>query len=186
MSILQSYLNIDPRELRLKVEKHLQWAYAHGHLSIEELEKRLETLNRSEEKSVLLTLVEDLPSSEEETGATGDESLRPPRDSFFTFLGSNTRKGPWDVPPRLDVTAVLGSQILDFRQARFAKGTTIINACAILGSVDIKFSPGVCVSSKGIPILGSIENRVQSDIKGPQILIEGIVFMGSISAKTKK
>ena len=184
MSILNNFKNIDPQELRKEVEQHLQWAYAHNHISMEELEKRLDTLNRTDDKTEILSLVEDLPPTEEASSAHSGSTA--PDESFFTVLGSNTRKGEWDVPRHLEVTALLGSQLLDFRQARFYDGTTVIKAVALLGSVDMKFPPGVRVTSKGVPFLGSIDNRVQSVSKGPLIHIEGVALLGSVSARTKK
>ncbi len=192
MSILNRFASISPEELREEVKLHLQWAYAHNHISIEELEKRLDILNRSDDKTTLLSLVADLPPQQEETEQESSFYRESPgdseneNDSFFTILGSHTRKGEWDVPRKLDVAAILGSQLLDFREARFARGTTVIHAFAFMGSVEMKFPPGVRVTSKGVPLLGSIENKVQSEAAGPLIHIEGFVLLGSIQAKTKK
>ena len=189
MSILHHFQNISPEELRKEVEKQLQWAYAHNHISITELERRLDILNRTEDKTEILSLVENLPlpaGDEQSQTTTNFQESETESDSFFTLLGSNTRRGQWDVPRQLDVAAVLGSQVLDFREARFCSGTTIIKAFTFMGSIEMKFSPGVRVTSKGIPILGSIENKVQSESSGPLIHIDGFVIMGSIDAKTKK
>ena len=189
MSILHHFKKISPEELRKEVEKQLQWAYAHNHISITELERRLDILNRTEDKTEILSLVEDLPlpEGEEQSRTTANsQGSATESDSFFTLLGSNTRRGQWNVPRQLDVAAVLGSQVLDFREARFNPGTTIIKAFTFMGSIEMKFPPGVRVTSKGIPILGSIDNKVQSESSGPLIHIDGFVIMGSIDAKTKK
>ena len=186
MSILHHFNSIDLKDLRKEVEQHLQWSYAHSHISIEELERRLEILNRMEDKTAMLALVEDLPAPE------GDPVIDSPMeedghgDSYFAFLGSQTRRGPWDVPRQLDVAAVLGSQLLDFREARFFRGTTVIKVFTFMGSVEMTFPPGVRVTSKGMPILGSIENKVQSETDGPLIHIEGFALLGNITARTKK
>jgi len=193
MSILNSFQNIEPERLRKEVEKHLQWCYAHNHLSIEELEKRLDALNRTEDKTEILALVKDLPPGEtggdpegQSSEQTYDDAGTEKHDSFFSLLGSNSRKGKWDVPASLEAIAILGSQDLDFREARFSAGVTRIHAVAILGSVDMKFPPGVRVSTKGIPILGSIDNKVRSGSTGPLVEIDGVAFFGSISARSKK
>ena len=191
MSILNKFANISPAELRKEVEQHLQWAYAHNHITIEELETRLEILNSTDDKTKLLSLVEDLPLNEEKSNESEsyheeNSKSREEDDAFFTLLGSHTRKGVWNVPRKLDVAAILGSQLLDFREARFSSGTTVIHAFTFMGSVEMKFPPGVRVTSKGMPVLGSIENKVQSEAAGPLIHIEGFAILGSINAKTRK
>jgi hypothetical protein len=188
MSILNDLKNIDPQDLRKEAEKLLQWAYAHNHISISELEKRLEILNRTEKKTQILALIEDLPSPETGEPSSGNyqNSQEVGNDRFFTLLGSHVKRGTWNVPAELEVTAILGSQELDFRDARFHPGTTIMKATVFMGNIDIKFPPGVRVTSKGIPILGSIENRVRSESNGPLIHIEGFCMLGSIDARTKK
>ena len=193
MALIDNFNTIPVPELRKEVEERLQWCYAHGHISIETLESRLEELHAKEDKIAILALVEDLPCPDpsprnEEvfedsmyhrgTGKKGE--------NYFSLLGSNARKGKWDVPEKLDVCAVLGSQLLDFREARFPHKTVKIQACAIMGSVDMKFPKGVQVSSSGFPLLGSIDNRVESDSSGPRIEIEGFAMMGSISAASPR
>ena len=145
MSILNNFASISPEELREEVKLHLQWAYAHNHISIDELEKRLDILHRNNDKTTLLSLVEDLPARNEETDQESSfyrenhQNSDNENDSFFTILGSHTRKGEWDVPRKVDVAAILGSQLLDFREARFAHGTTVIHAFTFMGSVEMKF-----------------------------------------------
>lgn len=186
MSILDHLDNISAGELRKEVEARLQWAYAHGHLSMEELERRLERLQRAEEKGELLSLAEDLPSPE--GTREGPSSAAPERNSFFAVLGSGECKGEWTVPAYLEVTALLGSQNLDFRRARFSAEETEIRAAALLGSISFKFPPGVRVFSEGFPLLGSFENRVRSGEadRGPIVRIKGLSLLGGIVAKTKK
>jgi len=188
MSLIDNFSSINIPELRKEAEERLQWCYAHGHITIDSLESRLEKLHAAEDKLSIIALVEDLPapvqeSADEESGrfhsGTGIKG-----ENFFSLLGSNIRKGKWDVPRKLDVCAILGSQVLDFREARFPRETVRIQACAIMGSVELKFPAGVQVSTSGFPFLGSIDNRVESMASGPRIEIEGFVLMGSITART--
>lgn len=194
MSMIDDYKSIDIAALRKEAEGRLQWCYAHGHISIEILEVRLKELNDTEEKSRIIALVEDLPApdtaGENETDEGHDNWYHSGSgkkgENYFSLLGSNVRKGIWDVPEKLDVCALLGSQILDFREARFPRKTVRIQACAVMGSIDLKFPRGVQVSTGGLPLMGSIENRVESDSSGPRIEVEGFALMGSISAASPK
>jgi len=194
MSLIDKFNTINIPELRKEVEERLQWCYAHNHISIETLESRLEKLHSTDDKMAIIALVEDLPGPEQNTSKEEEQDDRwyhsgtgKKGENYFSLLGSNARKGKWDVPEKLEVCAILGSQLLDFREARFPKKTVRIQACAIMGSVDMKFPVGVQVSTSGFPFLGSIDNRVESDSSGgPRIEVEGFAMMGSISATTPK
>lgn len=192
MSLIDNYSSINISDLRKEAEERLQWCYAHNHISIEILEQRLEALHKTDDKIKIIELVQDLPSPtpvEEESNAdnrwyhsgTGKKS-----ENYFSLLGSNKRKGAWDVPAEMDVAVVLGSQELDFREARFPRKTVRIKAFTFMGSIEIKLPRGVQISTSGIPILGSIENKVESDASGPRIEVEGFAVLGSISAVTPK
>ncbi|MDA3956440.1 hypothetical protein [Oceanispirochaeta sp.] len=194
MSLIDNYNSIDIFVLRKEAEERLQWCYAHGHISIETLESRLKQLNEKEDKLSIIALIEDLPAPETNEKMNENSSndhwyhsgSGKKGENYFSLLGSNSRKGSWDVPEKLDVCVLLGSQVLDFREARFPRKTVKIQACAILGSIDMKFPRGVQVSTKGFPLLGSIDNRVESDSTGPRIEVEGFALMGSISAANPK
>ena len=188
MSLIDNYSSINISDLRKEAEERLQWCYAHSHINIETLEQRLEELHRTDDKIKIIELVQDLPSptpdKQEESSdsawyhsGTGKRSER-----YFSLLGSNNRKGSWDVPSEMDVTAILGSQELDFREARFPRKTVRIKAFTFMGSIELKLPRGVQISTSGIPILGSIENKVESDASGPRIEVEGFVVLGSITA----
>jgi len=193
MSLIDNFNTINIPELRKEVEERLQWSYAHGHISIETLESRLEALHSKEDKIAIIALVEDLPVPEQSQKKKTESDNQwyhsgsgKKGENYFSLLGNNTRKGSWDVPEKLDVCAVLGSQVLDFREARFPKKPVRVQACAILGSVNMKFPRGVQVRTSGFPFLGSIDNRAESDSSGPRIEIEGFAMMGSITASTPK
>jgi hypothetical protein len=190
MSMIDDYMSIDISTLRKEAEERLQWSYAHGHISIESLENRLKNLYETEEKSKIISLVDDLPTPEssgnkekdDEKGSRYHSGTGKKKENYFSLMGSNLRTGIWNVPEKLEVCALLGSQILDFREARFPRKTVRIQACAVMGSIELKFPPGVQVNTAGLPFMGAIENRVESDPSGPRIEVEGFALMGSISA----
>lgn len=188
MSLIDNYSSIDISDLRKEAEERLQWCYAHNHISIELLERRLDDLHKTDDKIKIIELVQDLPSPEQETQDSSDDGTwyhsgtGKKGETYFSLLGSNSRKGAWDVPTEMDVTAILGSQELDFREARFPRKTVVIKAFTFMGSIDLKLPRGVQISTSGVPILGSIENKVESDASGPRIEVEGVVMLGSITA----
>lgn len=192
MSLIDNYSSISLSDLRREAEERLQWCYAHGHISIESLETRLEELHKTEDKIKIIELVQDLPAPESSSSESDSDNswyhsgTGKKGESYFSLLGSNSRKGIWDVPSRIDVSAILGSQDLDFREARFPREPVVIEAFTFMGSIELKLPPGVSISTKGVPILGSIENRVQSDASGPRIELKGVVILGSITASCPK
>lgn len=192
MSLIDNYSSIDISDLRKEAEERLQWCYAHSHISIDILEQRLEALHKTDDKIKIIELVQDLPAptpTNEESSAENSwyySGTGKKAENYFSLLGSNNQKGAWDVPAQMDVVAVLGSQVLDFREARFPRKIVRIKAFTFMGSIDLKLPKGVQVSTSGVPILGSIENKVDSDASGPRIEVEGFALLGSISAFTPK
>lgn len=192
MSLIDNYSSIDISDLRKEAEERLQWCYAHSHISIDILEQRLEALHKTNDKIKIIELVQDLPAptpTNEESSAENSwyySGTGKKAENYFSLLGSNNQKGAWDVPAQMDVVAVLGSQVLDFREARFPRKIVRIKAFTFMGSIDLKLPKGVQVSTSGVPILGSIENKVDSDASGPRIEVEGFALLGSISAFTPK
>ncbi|MDC7241817.1 MAG: DUF1707 domain-containing protein [Spirochaetales bacterium] len=193
MSLIDNYNNIDLTELRKEAEERLQWAYAHGHITIESLENRLNELHAAEDKLKIIELVKDLPAPEstdsgraEQTGGIYHQGSGKKKEEYISILGSNSRRGAWDVPEKIDVFAFLGSQELDFTEARFPRKSVKIDAFTLMGSLDLKVPQGIRVTTRGVPILGSIDNRVESTAEGPEIIIEGAAVLGSITAKNPK
>lgn len=192
MSLIDNYSSINISDLRKEAEERLQWSYAHNHISIETLERRLEELHKTDDKIKIIELVQDLPSPEQDNqNETGENSwyhsgTGKKGETYFSLLGSNSRKGAWDVPSEMDVSAILGSQVLDFREARFPRKTVKIKAFTFMGSIEFKLPRGVQISTSGVPILGSIENKVESDASGPRIEVEGFTMLGSITAYCPK
>ena len=131
--------------------------------------------------------MQDLPAPESSTAGPrkdgGDERFYEKgsgkkKEDYFSIFGSNSRKGAWDVPEKIDVLAIMGSQVLDFTEARFPHKAVKIDAVTCMGSLDLKVPSGVHVSTKGIPILGSIDNKAESSDGGPEIIVEGVAILG--------
>lgn len=190
MSIIDQYKQVPFEELQQDLEELLQWAYAHGHITLGELEKRLKKLQDCTTREELIHLAEGLPSRTEPTRS----STPPPRNSLpvqesidlFAFLSSNDRKGKWSVPRKIHCKAFLGSITLDLRQAEFPFNEIEIEGFCFLGSIDLRLPEDVEVSTSGIPLLGSISNRTRP--VNPRYLIRynGVSLLGSFTARTRK
>lgn len=187
MSFLHSFQEIPFEDLQQEVEKHLQWAYAHGHLNLGDLEFRLEKLQQAGSKEELLKLVQDLPSPE---GTASGKSYSgkiaiEEQETLVAFFSSNNRRGRWIVPRHLDCHAVFGSITLDLREAEFIEDKLTISGSAIFGSIDIRVPDNIDVSLSGLPFMGSISNRSRPDHPNKRVTFRGLALFGSIDAKTR-
>jgi predicted membrane protein len=84
-----------------------------------------------------------------------------------------------------EVTAVMGGHQIDFRQARMAGGTAVIELLVIMGGVEIRVPEDWSVSCDCLPILGGVENRAKSTPggSGGHLTLNGLILMGGIEVK---
>jgi hypothetical protein len=115
--------------------------------------------------------------------APEDESGR-----VLAILGGTARKGAWDPPAYLRVTAVMGGVELDFREADLLEGETVIEVFALMGGVSIVVPPHVDVQSGGTGLLGGftgLSHRAR-EADAPLLRIEGVAVMAGVDVKVKK
>jgi len=172
---------------RERIVAELSLHFAHDHLDTAEFENRLDEAFRATTIAALDQLQADLPALPAETTsmlpgidvASDDEVTD--RQVVVALMGGTERKGNWTLPRTLDVLAVMGGVELDFREARFAPGTTQINVAAIMGGVEILVPPGVRVETSGIGVMGGFESFSQSgDQAAPLLRISGFALMGGV------
>jgi len=120
----------------------------------------------------------------------GDASLAPEDvwGRVLAVLGGASRKGAWEPPAYLRVTAVMGGVELDFREADLLEGETIVEVFALMGGVTIVVPPHVDVQSSGTGLLGgftALSHRAKED-DVPLLRIEGTAVMAGVDVKVKK
>ena len=93
---------------------------------------------------------------------------RPDEDVETTLcvLGSRALRGPWQPPETTRAVSVLGSILLDFREAELPSGVTEVDCEVYLGSIEIRVPPGVDVELLGQVFLGSVEARGETGARG--------------------
>jgi hypothetical protein len=82
-----------------------------------------------------------------------------PAETAYSVLGSTARRGPWEPPERMRAIAVLGSTVLDYREADLPLGVTEVDCAVFLGTVEIVVPTDVDVEVTGSIILGSVETK---------------------------
>ncbi len=75
------------------------------------------------------------------------------------MLGSVTRRGPWEPPETMRLVSVLGSSVLDCRDAELPLGVTEVDCEVFLGSVEVIVPSDVDVELTGSVFLGSVETK---------------------------
>jgi hypothetical protein len=80
-------------------------------------------------------------------------------ETVYSVLGSTARRGPWRPPETMRTVIVLGSIVLDYRDADLPLGVTEVDCQVFLGSVEIIVPSDVDVELTGSVILGSVETR---------------------------
>ena len=80
-------------------------------------------------------------------------------ETVYSVLRSVTRRGPWEPPETMRLVSVLGSIVLDYRDADLPLGVTEVECEVFLGSVEVIVPPDVDVEPTGSVFLGSVETK---------------------------
>lgn len=181
-------------EHRERLIAELSEHFAHDNLDTEEFERRLDRAYQATSLADLQSLKADLPAVARPAPlpapASGVE-LAPEgevqdRQIVFALMGGSERKGSWTPARNIDAFVLMGGIELDFREARFAPGVTVINALAIMGGIEIIVPPGIRVETSGIGIMGGFESLNQTAEPGaPTLRITGAAIMGGVEVSQR-
>jgi hypothetical protein len=186
------------------VADRLRDAAAHGRITMDELEERLDRAYAAKTYAELGPITRDLPNE-------GAQLASPARDArpatlgrsriggtptrrrlAFAILGGASRNGQWVVPANYTAFACLGGVDMDLREATFAEPVTVIHAHAVLGGVNIVVDEGVEVHVEGAGILGGYSQDTSaasgaSDDRTtrPIVRIVGLALLGGVNVETK-
>jgi hypothetical protein len=183
--------------LREETIDRLIFNYSHGELSLEAFERRLDQALEAETHETLLSLTEDLDldvdntfreEKKREFSFQTDSRGAKDVDHIVNVFSGNKRNGAWRVPKELKIINIFGGTDLDFSEARFSSNTTHISVFSIFCGMNFFVPLGVKTTSEVICIFGGINNRTPYDntIKGPELILEGLIIFGGISIKIKK
>ncbi|MBN1685471.1 MAG: DUF1707 and DUF2154 domain-containing protein [Spirochaetales bacterium] len=184
-------------QVREFVVEQLKLNFAHDNLEVDEFEARLEKAHQIASKQPLLELVADLPrlkdeESKEVTHYEGSVAINTGRikesSSLVAILGGNTRKGVWKPARTTRIISVLGGTELDYSEALMPPGVIDLDVFCLLGGAEITVPPGVNVDVDLIPVLGGVENNVDTSeiLNAPTLRIRGFIALGGLEINTKK
>jgi hypothetical protein len=168
---------------RDRVVEALAAASAEGRLTLEEYSERSDAALVARTHGDLASLTADLPASSLPAVPHGDDAAVP--EEITAVLGNESRKGPWVVPPRMNVRSVLGDCHLEMHKAVIGQHVTTIDATVRFGSVTIFVPDGIDVRMSGRAVLGakSSELRGEPQPGAPVIVVRCNVFCGAVTVR---
>ncbi|MBC3765190.1 DUF1707 and DUF2154 domain-containing protein [Neptunicella marina] len=193
-------ININDRpiqKLREEAIDRLIMNYSHEKISLDAFERRLDVINQSDQHSVILQQVEDLPLTVDEqytqTKARAMHSslyddAGTEHDSIVSVLSSCERRGNWVLPRVLTLWSVMASNKLDLSDASFSDKTVEIKLNSIMSDDTIYIPPGanLVVRSKNILSSLSSEYSEKLDVNQPTVVISGICALSSVKIKVRR
>ena len=150
----------DERERVLQV---LSYHFAQDNLSLDELEARMERAYKSATVADLQELVADLPQTDTASGGAVAKVAAPPpvalpaeRERILSLMSETKRVGPWGMPQRLEVLAVMSDTTIDLTQATLPDGIIDIHLRSMWAAVKIIVPPGLQVVNRLSSLMGSV------------------------------
>ena len=196
----------DPQALRIsdadrhQVAEVLRQAAGEGRIDLDELDQRLEAAYAAKTYGELVPITVDLPAhptAHPTAQPTAPLQHRPvPVAGGARYGGSLAvmseckRVGLWTIEETHSAFALMGSVVLDLREATFAAREVTINANAVMGEVKIVVDATTTVIVHGTGVMGQYqEQRARVPFEpvddGPVVRIRGFALMGSVNVQRK-
>jgi hypothetical protein len=181
-------------------------AYARDHITTGELESRLERVYKASDRAQLTTLLEGLPAIQVQrlgdapAGITSvptprspvqldserGQGLRAGEKRYAAFMSEIRKEGAWTPSPVILAKTIMGSVVLDFREAQIPAEGIDIYADVFMGDLKIILPPGLPADVDCSTFMGSVNDKSKAGVPGaPLVRVNGSTFMGGISVVTK-
>jgi hypothetical protein len=172
--------------------------FAHDRLTTEQVDERLEHAQKAHSRAELELLLADLPQTEA-TALIPEPRPRAPiapsdddeefEQKVTAIMGEVKRTGVWTPPRRLRVRSIMGSVIIDLRDARLLPGLTEISVFAFMAEVKVLVPPGVRVVSDGTAIMaafgGDSIGGYSDDPNTPIVRVTGTAIWAEVRARIR-
>jgi hypothetical protein len=192
------------RDRREQVIVRISECFASDVLEVDELERRLDLAHRATTLAELEALVADLapaPSAASTALAVApsvappvaysaiDDPSRADRKQLRVVMGTVARRGAWTVPRRLDARVFWGNLELDFRDASFGAGVTVVDVSVTMANLEVILPPGLAVDVDVSSFMGNVDARHRvpptPDPTRPVLRFEGTVRLGNLEVVTR-
>jgi hypothetical protein len=115
----------------------------------------------------------------------------PRHTASIAVMSESRRVGRWTVDDSYSALALMGTVVIDLREAVFTSAEVVINATAVMGEVKVVVDPGTTVLVEGIGVMGEYSEsraRVPYDPTpgAPVVRVRGLALMGSVRVQRKQ
>ena len=183
-------------DARERAIQQLSEHFANDHLSLDELEARMELAYKATTPAELARLTVDLPSvAAAPAPAPVVETVPLPdreREKVYAVMSETKRGGAWLVPQRLDLTALMADTTIDLTQATLPTGIIDIHVRSICAAVKIVVPPGLQVVSRISSLMSSVHgggepNEAAGGWKqGTVVRLSGWALMAEVQTKVRR
>ncbi len=190
----------DPSQLRIsdadrnKVAEVLRQAAGDGRIDFDELDERLDATFAAKTYADLVPITVDLPAHPHPSQSPAPLSpasrsnvpSTTSHETSWVVMGERKRQGAWLVPHEHTAFALMGSVVLDLREATFASNYITINANAIMGEVRVLIDAHTHVVLDGTPIMGEFSQGKDKtpprlSENSPTVHLKGVALMGTVT-----
>jgi hypothetical protein len=194
---------VDPSAMRIsdedrhKVAEVLRQAAGEGRIDLDELDERLEATFRAKTYGELVPITLDLPVAGRGVPVPAPAPRRPfapgpvvHYGASIAVMSTTRRAGSWLVEDGSSAFALMGSVVLDMREAQFAGPEVTVTASAVMGDVTVIVDAATRVVVQGVGIMGDYTEHLSQlpaapEHEGPVLRLRGIALMGSVSVRRK-
>lgn len=178
---------------REQIVQRLCSHFAANHLTMEELETRIDRAYKAPSLAELDALVTGLPvldgaPASTETGVAVVDV--PARGVMWAVMSGHTRRGHWTLPRHLKIMALMGGIVLDLRDAVISAGESEIEINACMAGIEIIVPPEVHVQCEGSAFMGAFETHgsryaLPPSPDRPTVRLTGLAVMAGVEAKVR-
>ena len=171
---------------------------ADGRITLDEFSDRVGHVFAATTSSEIELVTNDLPVMSRTTtgGSTGSGAapattgrVRAAARWTVSIFGGSQRKGRWRVERETTALSVMGSCLLDLRQAEVVGDEITITAIAFMGGVDVIVPEGIEVVLEGFAFMGGKQQSIREVpvLPGsPLVRVKAYAFMGGVSVRSRR
>ena len=106
------------------------------------------------------------------------------RSGISSIFSAQERKGDWELSRLFRIACMMGTVVVDLREARIPEGETTMEVFLLMGSIQLIVPPGVRIEVDIDSLAGGIEYRPDpnyvAEPGAPVIRVTGSAYFGSV------